>query len=135
MLIVSASKKSGTLYTAEYAIDYGKDLFAIPYSVGVQSGVGCNDLIKKGALLTDCPEDILEFYGLSAEKEEAIELNEQEKEIIKVLYSGNVHVEKICQILNKRVFEIMPTLSILEIKGLVIKSGNVYGLISNISED
>ena len=134
VLIVSGAIKSGTLYTAEYAEEYGKDLFAIPYGVGVPSGAGCNDLIKRGAMLTDCPKDILDFYGKSITKKK-IELAQPEREVINVLKNGQLHIDKICTLLNKRVFEITPILSILEIKGIISKSGNVFGLIRNDLEE
>ena len=134
VLVVSGGKTSGTLYTAEYANDFGKDLFAIPYSVDIPSGAGCNDLIKKGALLTDTPQDILDFYGKTAKKEK-VNLNDSEKQIISLLKGGSLHIEKLCTALSKQVFEITPLLSVLEIKGLVVKSGNVYGLTRNDLED
>ena len=134
MLVISAGIKSGTLYTAEYAGEYGKDLFALPYSVGVKSGEGCNELIKRGAILTDNPKEILEFYGLE-DKEDKVQLSDTEKDIIKALSDGQMHIEKLSAVLNKRTFEIMPTLSILEIKGVIAKGGNVYELVRKYSEE
>lgn len=134
VLVVSAGIKSGTLYTAEYANEYSKDLFAVPYSVGVASGEGTNDLIKRGAILTDKVKDILDFYSLES-KDNLVELTLEEKEIIKVLSNGWMHIEKISSALGKRTFEMITQLSILEIKGVVVKSGNVYGLVRNHSED
>ena len=134
VLIVSGGIKSGTLYTAEYAGEYGKDLFAVPYNVGVKSGEGCNELIKRGAILTDNPKDILEFYGLD-DKEDKVLLSDAEKEIVKALSEGQMHIEKLSAVLDKRTFEIMPTLSILEIKGVVAKGGNVYELVRKYSEE
>lgn len=133
VLIVSGTKKSGTIYTAEYAFEYGRDVFAIPYGVGVESGQGCNDLIKRGATLTDDFEDIRQFYGLNQTQNKAVELTEEEKQIVNILKSGAIHAEKIAQALNKQVYEIMPLLSIMEIKGLTVKSGvNVYSLCTNV---
>lgn len=132
-LVVSGAIKSGTLYTAEYTEELGRYLFVIPYNVGVQSGAGCNELIKRGAYLTDKPSDILEFYGLE-KQEKKTSFTQEEKQIINALSSGEAHVEKISASLGKRVFEIMPTLSMLEIKGVVAKSGNVYSLLINVSE-
>lgn len=134
VLIVSGGIKSGTLYTAEYAGEYGRDLFAVPYNVGVQSGAGCNELIKRGAILTDNPNDILELYGLE-DKEFNVQLSDAEKDIIKALSEGQMHIEKLSSVLGKRTFEIMPTLSILEIKGMVAKGGNVYELVRKYSEE
>jgi DNA processing protein len=129
VLVSSAGIKSGALYTAEYALEYGKDVFAIPYSVGVKTGEGCNELIKKGANLVDKPEDILSFYGYEV-KEEQTELVGLEKEIIELLKEEELHVEVLAEKLKKQAYEIIPTLQILEIKGYVYKNGtNEYGSI------
>ena len=135
VLIVSAGKKSGTLWTADYAVEYGKDVFAIPYSVGIASGEGCNNLIKQGAILTDSPSDILNYYGIEEKQNQVEQFSLEEKELIKLLSNGEMHVEKLSAKLNKRTFEIMPLLSILEIKGVVIKEGNIYQLARNYSEE
>ena len=130
VLVVSGAIKSGTLYTAEHAESQSKTVFAVPYSVGVPSGAGCNELIKRGALLCDSPQDIIEYYG-KEKKEKTVSLTETEKSVISVLSNGETHIEKICSALSKQIFEITPLLSILEMKGLIYKSGNVYGLARN----
>lgn len=128
-LIVSGAKKSGTLYTAEYAEEYGRDLFAVPYNVGVQSGAGCNDLIKRGAMLVDNPSDILDFYGVENNNQQKIQLTPLQKEIVSALSNGEKHIEVLCKEVGKQIFEITPVLSILEINKIVVKNGtNVYGL-------
>lgn len=136
VLVVNGGIKSGTLYTAEYAMEYGRDLFCIPYSVGVSSGAGNNELIKKGAFLTTSPEDVLAFYGIENKSGcEISDLTQGEKEIVDLLKEESLHVEQIADKLNKNIFEITPVLSILEIKGLIIKSGvNVYALARNMEE-
>ena len=64
------------------------------------------------------------------------QLTDIEKSIVAVLKDGQRHVDEICLVLQKKVFEIMPTLSILEIKGVIIKSGvNVFGLTKNYLEE
>ncbi len=135
VLITSAAKKSGTLWTASCAVEYGKDVFAIPYSVGVSHGEGCNSLIKQGAMLTDAPEDILNHYGIKVKESQKPQLTDEEKQIVNILKQGELHVEKISAGLNKRAFEIMPLLSVLEIKGIVAKNGNLYQLTGNFAEE
>ena len=128
-LIVNGAKKSGTAYTGEFTEEYGRDLFCIPYNVGVKSGEGNNEFIKRGAKLTDTPNDILEYYNLSV-KEEVNDFTDLEKSIIKVLAEGETHLEKIALSVNKKPFEIISTLSLLEIKKVIVKSGvNVFSLI------
>lgn len=134
VLVVSAGKKSGTLYTAQFAGEYGKDLFAIPYGIGVLSGAGCNELIKRGATLTDVPQDIIEYYGLTDDREKR-EYSTEEQAIINVLKEGGMHIEKIARAVNKQTFEIIPLLSTLEIEGVIVKSANTYQLTHTITED
>lgn len=59
-LVVEAAARSGSLITAKQAIDMGKDVFAIPGSIHTTVAKGCHDLIKQGAKLVDCVQDILE---------------------------------------------------------------------------
>ncbi len=126
VLIVSAGAKSGTFYTAEYASELSKEVFVIPYSVGISSGVGCNELIKKGGILTDTPKDILEFYGIEEKSDTEVELSDLEKEIIIALSDGEMHIENLARTIGKGVEIITPILSVLEIKGVIVRSGNVY---------
>ncbi len=126
VLVVSGRKRSGTMYTAGYAVEYSKDLFAVPYSIGVESGEGCNELIKRGALLTDTPDDILNHYDKEVKKEESA-LTDEEQEVYEFLRNGSKHIEEICANLKKQIFEIKSTISALEIKGLITRVGaNVY---------
>ena len=130
-LVVSGRLKSGTMYTAGYAVDYGRDLFAVPYSVGIESGAGPNDLIKKGAILADSPKDILSFYGIESEDDDG-DLSDGEKEIVTAIKDAPLHIEKIAEITGKQIYEIASTLTVLEIKGVIYKNGtNTYGLVRN----
>ncbi len=64
-LIVEAAAKSGALITAEYAKKQGKLLYAVPGKVGEFTSSGTNDLIRSGAKMTTCANDILsDFYSL-----------------------------------------------------------------------
>lgn len=134
VLVVSGGLKSGTNWTAEYAVDLNRDVFAIPYSVNVESGAGCNELIKKGAIITTSKEDLLNFYGKEIETKKVI-LSPEEKEIISTLKDGELHIEKIAINLNKQVFSISSSLAMLEIKGVVYRCGaNIYGLTGKVTE-
>ncbi len=62
-LIVQAAQKSGALITAKFALDEGRQVFAIPGDVNDKLSFGCHYLIKQGAKLVNCVEDILEEFG------------------------------------------------------------------------
>ncbi len=58
ILLVAADEGSGTLSTVREAILRKKRLFAFPYAPGVAAGKACNQLIKNGAALCECAEDV-----------------------------------------------------------------------------
>ena len=126
VLVVSAGKHGGALSTAGYAADYGKDVFAFPYGIGVASGEGCNHLIKSGAFLCDCVEDIYSVMGIEF-KEDAqddIELDEDEKAVLSALkQEGEMHAERLAAITGKKPYEISIICASLEIKGLLVRTG------------
>lgn len=57
--IIEAKRKSGSLITANYAVNEGRDVFSLPGSIFNPFSIGANDLIQCGAKLVTCAEDIL----------------------------------------------------------------------------
>jgi len=61
ILVVEAGKKSGTLITVDYALEQGKDVMAVPANLDRPTSIGCNNLLKKGALIFTGIQDILDY--------------------------------------------------------------------------
>ncbi len=127
-LVINGDENSGCLQTATSAKEFCKQVFAIPYSIGIQSGEGPNSLIKNGALLTTSAKDIFNYFSIEKEQNKMAQLSSQEQLIVLSLDEPK-HIEQIAKDLQKEVFEIAPIISMLEIKGVILKSGvNVYRL-------
>ena len=131
-LVVSADKTSGALITADYAADYGRDVFAFPYSIGAFSGAGCNALIKKGAFLAENILDIFGVYSLDFNTPAQTDpLSEDENAVYVAVKSlGDAFLPDVAETLGKPLYEVRSIICALEIKKKVAAlGGNRYSAI------
>lgn len=105
-LVIEANLTSGALITANFATEYGRQVFAVPGRIDSPRSKGCHDLIKKGAKLCEGAEDILsEFEYLFPQSNKppsaaetgvlpALELSENEKKVYDVLSSEEISIDE-----------------------------------------
>ncbi|MEE3467759.1 MAG: DNA-processing protein DprA, partial [Eubacterium sp.] len=77
--------RSGSLITADTALDQGKDVFVIPGRIGDELSVGCNRLIRQGAIPVLSPEDILEYYHLERKSDDSSGLSGEEQQLLELI--------------------------------------------------
>lgn len=124
VLVVSAGRKSGALITANFALDYDRDVFVFPHNIGVKQGEGCNELLKHGAIPVTESEDVFFAYGSELKKKELPALLGNEARVMEALAeSGELHAATVAEKTGLKIFEVAATLSALEMKGFVVKSG------------
>ena len=132
VVITEAREKSGSLITADLALEQGKEVFAVPGRWNDPLSKGCNRLLQMGAAVCLGAHDIFEYLGLKYEKKLIVKKNSEKrlakKEIMvySFLDSRPKYLEEIVKNCQISVSEAMEILMDLELSGLVQSAGNQY---------
>lgn len=128
VVIASGNRKSGARHTADYAVEYGVDVMAFPYSIGITSGELCNSLIKDGAHLIESEEDVANILSVDFDAtKEKIEISGVEKTVYDIIADGSCRADEILVKTGIEVCDLTPVLTMLELKGFIIKgAGGEY---------
>jgi len=115
----------------ENALELGREIFALPGRITDPLGYGCNRLIREGAMVLTCPEDVLEYLGLSQGTSSGPlsfrapdGLSEDEKKILSLLGPDPVHMDEITFRSGFSSGTVSLLLSALETGGAVRSVGN-----------
>lgn len=135
VVIVEAQIASGTLRTAQAAIEAHREVFAIPGPIDSPTSEGTNKLLQDGAHVTMSVNDVLLGLGLPAQKPlapiltpvvNAVPENPQEAAILVHISAIPIHVDELSKVANLPTAIVLGTLTILEIHGKVRHLGNMY---------
>jgi DNA processing protein len=122
VLIVEAAEKSGTLITAQFALEQGRTVMAIPGNIDSPVSVGTNQLIKDGAIPVTCAQDVLDVLGVNRKAAKILEYkpeSEPERKILSLIKSGVYNSEDIHINSELNISEFNMVLTMLEIKGII----------------
>ncbi len=129
VLITEAAEKSGTLHTARFALEQGRDVLVVPGNINSPNSKGTNTLLKAGAEPITCPEDILGHFNIheTTEQMELIGNNAEEQVILDLLRQGVTDASELHALSKLATHTFNQTLTMLEISGRIKPSaGNWY---------
>ncbi|HOA55445.1 MAG: DNA-processing protein DprA [Acetivibrionales bacterium] len=137
--VVEAGEKSGSLITADYALEQGREVFAVPGNINSYNSTGTNKLIREGAKIVTGVGDILDELKIGhnsqksyndVKKTELMKLSRDEKTIAQRLLNGPVHLDVISRECGMSVQMTSSILLMLELSGFVEQlPGNYYKLV------
>ena len=132
-LLVEGAKKSGAMITVNFALDQGRDVFAVPGSIYSPLSYTPNQMIVDGAKPVLSAWEILEFYRW-AERPSAltppkrtVELDDEERQIVVPLTEQELSFEELTRLTGLPSSKLNSRLTILELRGIVVKvPGGMY---------
>lgn len=127
VIIFEAAKRSGTMITAGWALDDGREVFAVPGSILSEKSEGTNRLLKQGAAPAISALDILETLGLERlfakteplKKISVPKLSGFERVIYDVLSNGETDIDLLVERTGRSSGEVLSALALLELEGVV----------------
>jgi DNA processing protein len=129
-VVVEAGEKSGALITAQFAIDQGREVFAVPGNILALQSKGTNTLISQGAHPLLSVRDLLDVLNLTrvTEQRESRRIlpgNETETKLMSVLSQEPLHMDEIQIQTGLPIERVSATLVMMELKGLVRQVGGM----------
>lgn len=123
-IVVEAGLRSGALITADFALDQGREVFAVPGSILSPSSAGCNRLLRDGAHVLTETRDVFEVLHLGQIEEKraaqmALPETPTERAVFARLSTEPQHVDELARATELSAATVSSALVLMELKGLV----------------
>lgn len=127
VLITEAAVKSGTLHTADFALQQGREVLAVPGNITSPTSAGTNNLIKAGATPVTDVVDVLRALGIEirvANRQAPTSHDPREQTLLTLLFAGIENGAELLEQSKLDVSQFNQTLTMLEIQGRIRPLGN-----------
>jgi len=136
IIIIEAGEKSGSLITANLALEQGKDVMAVPGSIFSEESKGTNKLIKDGAFPLTSANDIFNLIGIEMKNQKETTVrsfnNEIHSGIFSIINDSPLHINDIIRITNIDIKQLYEVLFEMQIKNEILcLAGNYYVRVNN----
>jgi DNA processing protein len=125
-IVVEARERSGALITADFALEEGREVLAVPGEITSALSAGSNALLRLGATPLTCAQDVLESYGLVLAAAAPIELGESAAAVFERIRAGSAGADELCRATGLSAGELAVVLTELELAGVVSEEDGVY---------
>ncbi|MBI2098888.1 DNA-protecting protein DprA [Candidatus Uhrbacteria bacterium] len=132
-LVVEADLDSGSLITARAALDYNREVFAVPGNIMAETSRGSNNLLKMGARLVTGSEDIASILGVNMEihvSPPLIPAGPEEAALMLSLRHDSRHIDELSRESGLDISTVSATLTLLEMRGAVRHMGGMHYALS-----
>lgn len=128
VVVVEAGRRSGALITAKFAVEQGRDVFAVPGSILHPGSAGCNQLIQDGAIPLLSVDDVLEQLDLTqvtaqSAVRQSVPPDPSEAQLLEHLSAEPKHVDELVREVTLAAAQVSSLLAMMELKGLVRQVG------------
>lgn len=136
VIVVEAPERSGALITAEFALEQGRDVYAVPGSIFSPASLGAHRLIQDGAKIVTTVEEILEDLKITNEQlmtraavVETIPLTATQVQLLRSFGEESIHIDEIIRLSGLTTEAAISTLTSLELQGYIEQDrGGLYCL-------
>jgi DNA processing protein len=129
-VIVEARERSGALITADFALEDGREVFAVPGEITSMLSTGTNRLLRQGAAPLTSTEDVLELFGLSpGQRPPAPTLSIVAAKLLERLADGAVSADELARATELEPGRLAAGLAELELAGLVAEAEGRYRVV------
>jgi DNA processing protein len=125
-VVVEARERSGALITADFALEAGREVFAVPGEITSSLSAGTNALLRLGATPLTKAEDVLESLGIAAKPSAALELDEVPARVLEALAGEPAGVDQLVHATGLDAAAVAAALAELELAGAVAEAEGLY---------
>ena len=125
-VIVEARERSGALITADFALEAGREVFAVPGEITSALSIGTNALVRLGATPLTSAADVLECLGLESPRPPELELGENAALVLSALESEPATPDRLGRVTALDAATLASALSELELAGAVVEADGLY---------